>query len=61
MEPVAPEDAGRVRDALSVVDTSVFLIRKHLSDHGLADEYLAKHLSRVEESLRRAALILHGG
>jgi hypothetical protein len=58
MEPVAPEDAGTVRDTLAVVDTSIYLIRKYLRDNGLADEYLTKHLSRMEESVRRAAVAL---
>jgi hypothetical protein len=61
MEPVLPEDAGRVRDALAVIDTSVYLIRKYLSGNCLADEYLTKHLSRIEESVRRAAVVLDGG
>ena len=60
MEPVLPEDASRVRDALAVVDTSVYLIGKYLSDNGLADEYLMKHLLRLEESVRRAAVVLGG-
>lgn len=60
MEPLAPppEDAGTVRDALAVVETSVYLIRKYLIDNGLADDYLTKHLSRMNESVRRAAVIL---
>ncbi len=61
MEPMPPDDAGAVRDALAVVDTSIYLIRKHLTDHALADEYLAKHLARMEESVRRAAVALVGG
>jgi hypothetical protein len=61
MEPVLPEDAGRVRDALAVIDTSVYLIRKFMSGNALADEYLTKHLSRIEESVRRAAVVLDEG
>jgi hypothetical protein len=53
-----PEEAGAVRDALAVVDTSVYLIRKYLRDNGLVDEYLTKHLSRMEDSVRRAAIAL---
>ena len=60
MEPMPPDDTGAVRDALAVVDTSIYLIRKHLGDLALADEYLAKHLSRMEESVRRASAALEG-
>ena len=56
--PVPPDDSGTVRDALAVVETSVYLIRKYLTDNDLADEYLTKHLSRMDESVRRAAIIL---
>jgi len=60
MEPVLPDDASRVRDALAIIDTSVYLIRAYLSNNGLEDEYLTRHLARMEESLRRAAAILGG-
>jgi hypothetical protein len=53
-----PDDAGTVRDALAVVDSSIYLIRKHLNDHGLENEYLARHLARMEESVRRASVAL---
>jgi hypothetical protein len=57
---VPPEEASTVRDALAVVDTSVYLIRKYLRENGLADEYLTKHLVRMEESVKRASVALDG-
>ena len=49
-----------MRDALAVVDTSAYLIREYLRENGLVDDYLAKHLSRIEENVRRASVALDG-
>jgi hypothetical protein len=55
---VPPEEASAVRDALAVVETSAFLIRQYLRDKALTDDYLTKHLSRIEENVRRASVAL---
>jgi cob(I)alamin adenosyltransferase len=58
MNDAAAERSAEVRDALAVVQTSVYLIRKQLSDDERETVYLEKHLSRIEASVERATRAL---
>jgi hypothetical protein len=60
MDVLDSDDVATVRDALAVIQTSLHLVRRHLGADAVTSDYLAKHFSRMEKSLERAASALLG-
>jgi hypothetical protein len=58
MESLPIESVIAVRQALSVAQTSLYLLRGRLDAAGVHDPYLDKHVSRIEGSVGRAAVAL---
>ena len=58
MESLPVEMVVSVREALSIVQTSLYLVRGRLEAAGAVDPYLDKHIARIEEGLARAILAL---
>jgi len=61
MELLNEDDIANLREAITIVQTSVHLLRKHVGHDKKLAPYAEKHFSRIEENLRRAVVALLPG